>query len=121
MAHLQGRAHDDEQVGLGEVFGVEEVLLREVLPEENHVRFDRGGAERAHGNLVVHDGVLRGEMLPRHGQEERGSASASASKVKTYLGLVGRVGGVAEVTGSCGEAAVSLHQLVLREAAHCGG
>lgn len=58
VTHLQGRAHDDEQVGLGEVFGVKEVFLREVLAEEHHVRFDRGGAERAHGNLVVHNGVL---------------------------------------------------------------
>lgn len=45
---------------------MKEVLLREVLPEENHIRFDRGGAERADGNLVVHDGVLRDETLPQH-------------------------------------------------------
>lgn len=56
-------------------------------------------------------------------QRERDSESASVpgSKVSTYLGLVSRVGGVAQVTGSGGEAAVSLHQLVLWEAAHWKG
>lgn len=45
---------------------MKEVLLREVLPEEHHVRFDRGGAEGADGNLVVHDGVLQDGTLPQH-------------------------------------------------------
>lgn len=88
QAYLQGGAHDDQQVRSGEILRVEEILLREVFSKKHHVRFDRGGAERADGHSIAHDGRLRGR---EQGEEHRcGSTSVSRVGV-TFASAAGYV------------------------------